>query len=139
MGEGSPFPDGEVCGSIVRAASTPRWLREGLITRRLAAGARGRRATGAVAMVAAAAATVGLAAPAMAAPAAPTGSSLSGGQAAPRSAVPWHKVGPGWALAEYSATQEGENVRHKPGASTLYLVNPQGGRYKLITWSASNP
>jgi len=94
---------------------------------------------GAVATVAAAAAAVGLAVPAMAASATPAARSLSGGQAAPRSAVPWRKVGPGWALAMYSANVGGEGVKPKAGPSTLYLVNPQGGRYKLVTWSARNP
>ena len=56
-----------------------------------------------------------------------------------RSAVPWRKVGPGWALAMYSANQGGEGVKPKAGPSTLYLVSPQGGRYKLMTWSARNP
>jgi TolB protein len=106
---------------------------------RLAAGVRGRRAIAAVATVAAAAAAVGLAVPAMAAPAAPAARVLSGGQVASRSAVPWRKVGPGWALAEYSASQGGEGVTPKAGPSTLYLVSPQGGRYKLITWPARSP
>jgi TolB protein len=106
---------------------------------RFAADVRGRRAIGAVATVAAAAAAVGLAVPAMAAPAVPAARVLSGGQAAPRSAVPWRKVGPGWALAKYSASQGGEGVKPKVGPSTLYLVNPQGGRYKLVTWSARSP
>ncbi|HUB40346.1 MAG TPA: hypothetical protein VMA72_15970 [Streptosporangiaceae bacterium] len=105
---------------------------------KLASNVRGRRAIGAVATVTAAAAAVGLAVPALAAPAAPAARVLSGGQVAGRAAVPWSKVGPGWALAEYSATQEGEGVKFKAGSSTLYLVDPQGGRYKLITWSASS-
>ena len=91
------------------------------------------------ATVAAAAATVGLAVPAIAASAAPSGRALSAGQTGAASAVPWHKVGPGWALALYSATHAGEGVKPKAGASTLYLVNPQGGRYQLITWSAKSP
>ena len=64
---------------------------------------------------------------------------MSAGQAGPASAVPWSKVGPGWALAMYSASQGGEGVKPKAGPSTLYLVDPQGGRYKLITWSARSP
>jgi TolB protein len=106
---------------------------------KFAADVRGRRIMAGVATVAAAAAAVGLAVPAMAASAAPAARVLSGGQVASRSAVPWPKVGPGWALAEYSATQAGEGVKYKPGSSTLYLVNPQGGRYKLVTWPASSP
>ncbi len=93
----------------------------------------------AAATVAAAAAAVGLAVPAMAASAAPSSRTASVNQAARASAVPWGKVGPGWALAMYSANQAGEGVKPKAGPSTLYLVSPQGQRYKLITWSARSP
>lgn len=106
---------------------------------RLGAGVRGRRAMAAAATVAAAAAAMGLAVPAMAASAAPSSRTLSAGKAATASAVPWRKVGPGWALALYSATREGEGVKPKAGASTLYLVDPRGARYKLVTWSARSP
>jgi hypothetical protein len=108
------------------------------MTMKFAAGVRGRRVIGAVAAVAAAAAAAGIAVPAIAS-SAPASRNLSGGQVAARSAVPWRKVGPGWALALYSASQGGESVKPKAGASTLYLVDPQGGRYKLITWPASSP
>ena len=109
---------------------------------RLAADIRGRRVIGAVATVAAAAAAVGLAVPAMAAPAAPSARSLSGGQTAPGWAVPWRKVGPGWALAMSSRNVGGEGVTPKAGPSILYLVKPEGGRYiryKMMTWSARDP
>jgi hypothetical protein len=130
---------GSVCGTIVRTATGPQWLWEGLMTMRLAEVVRGRRAVGAIAAAAAAAATLGLAVPAVAAPARSATRVLSGGQAATRLAVPWGKVGPGWALAEYSATREGEGVKFKAGSSTLYLVSPQGARYKVVTWAARNP
>ncbi len=106
---------------------------------RLRAAFCGRRAIAAAATVAAAAAAVGLAVPAMAVSAAPSSRTLTMGRAATASAVPWSKVGPGWALALYSATQSGEGVKPKAGPSTLYLVDPQGGRYKLATWSAKSP
>ncbi len=106
---------------------------------RLGPGFRGRRTITAAATVAAAAAAIGLAVPAMAAPAAPSSQTRSAGEARTASAVPWSKVGPGWALAMYSASQGGEGVKPKAGPSTLYLVDPQGGRYKLITWSARSP
>ncbi|HTX81129.1 MAG TPA: hypothetical protein VME44_03065 [Streptosporangiaceae bacterium] len=109
------------------------------MTMKLAKVVRRRRAIGAIAAVAAAAATVGLAAPAMAAPAGSAARPLSRGGAASSSAVPWHKAGPGWALAMYSATREGEGVKFKAGPSTLYLISPQGSQYKLGTWSARNP
>jgi len=128
---------GRLASTIECAATRPHWLREGLVTMQLSTD--GRRATGAVATVAAAAAVLGLAVPAMAASAPPAARILSGGQVAGRSAVPWRKVGAGWALAKYSASQGGLGVRPKAGPSTLYLVDPQGGRYKLFTWSAKSP
>jgi hypothetical protein len=106
---------------------------------RLAEVVRRRRVMGAIAAVAAAAATVGLAAPAMAAPAGPAARLQNTGRAASGSAVPWHRIGPGWALAMFSATQEEEGVKFKAGPSTLYLVSPQGGKYQLGTWSPRNP
>jgi hypothetical protein len=127
------------CRNIVRAAITPPLAKEGLMTMKFAAGVRGRRVIGAVAAVAAAAAAASLAVPALAASAAPASRNLSGGQVAARSAVPWEQVGAGWALATYSSGQGGEGVKPKAGALTLYLVDPQGGRYKLTTWPASNP
>ena len=102
---------------------------------RLRAKIGGRRVAGAAATVAMAV-SAGLAVPAMAASAAPSGRILSAGQTGTRAEVPWSKIGPGWALAMYSASQGGEGVTPKAGPSTLYLVDPQGGRYKLITWSA---
>ncbi len=105
---------------------------------RLRAQFRGRRVIAAAATVAAAVST-GLAVPALAASAAPSGLVLGAGQTGTRAAVPWSKVGPGWALAMYSASQGGEAVEPKTGPATLYLVDPQGGKYKLITWSARSP
>ncbi|HEY1617528.1 MAG TPA: hypothetical protein VGG25_07915 [Streptosporangiaceae bacterium] len=61
---------------------------------------------------------------------------LGAGQTGGRKAVPWRRVGPGWALAEYSATRI--TGKFAAGATTLYLVDPQGGRYALITWRASS-
>jgi hypothetical protein len=102
---------------------------------RLRAKIRGRRVIAAAATVAAAV-SAGLAVPAMAASAAPSGRILSAGQAGTRADVPWSKVGPDWALAMYSASHGGEGVKPETGPATLYLVDPQGGRYKLFTWSA---
>jgi TolB protein len=106
---------------------------------RIAAGFRGRRIITAAATAAAAAAAVGLAVPAMAAPAAPSSRTLSAGQAGTLSQVPWSQVGPGWALATYSASQGGVGIKPKAGPSALYLVDPKGGRYTLFTWSARSP
>ena len=45
------------------------------------------------------------------------------GPAAPRSAIPWKLVGPGWALALYN---DGTTSPLAPTTS-LYLVDPRGG------------
>ena len=63
---------------------------------------------------------------------------LGAGQVGARAAVPWRKVGPGWALADYSATSTGLSGPLKLGPTTLYLVDPMGGRYSLITWAAKS-
>ncbi len=105
------------------------------------AGTHGRRgirtaAVAAIAATAAAGAAIAIAAPALAAQTGPAARVLAAGQAGSRAAVPWSKVGPGWALAMYSASTGGEGIKPKAGASTLYLVDPQGGRYSLYTWPA---
>ena len=106
---------------------------------RIGTDVRARRTVAATAVAAAAAAAVGLTVPAMAASAAPLSRTGSAGQAGTASAVLWGRVGPGWALAMYSASQAGEGVKPKAGPSTLYLVDPQGGRYRLFTWPARSP
>ncbi len=63
---------------------------------------------------------------------------------APIQDVPWSEVGPGWMLAmwnEATPTDAGDEV--SPGeptpynaATTLYLVDPQGGRYAITTFAA---
>jgi hypothetical protein len=55
------------------------------------------------------------------------------GPAAPRSAVPWRLVGPGWALALYN---DGTTNPLAP-TSSLYLVDPRGGKYTLRFWPAN--
>jgi hypothetical protein len=60
----------------------------------------------------------------------------------PIGAVPWSQVGPGWMLATWSPA-----VSHRPGVApppgsptpdtattTLYLVDPAGGRYAITTF-----
>jgi TolB protein len=64
------------------------------------------------------------------------------GVEAPIGAVPWSQVGPGWMLATWSP-----DVGHRPGeqpapgepsrdtaTTTLYLVDPAGGRYAITTF-----
>lgn len=92
--------------------------------------------TAGLAIVAAAA---GLTAVPLAASASPRGE-LAAGQAGTRAQIPWRSVGPGWALAMYSANSVGQGVPPsgpaKAGASTLYLVDPAGGRYTVASWPA---
>jgi hypothetical protein len=64
-----------------------------------------------------AAATAGVAA---AQPAAATSTGAS---------VPWHQVGAGWVLTEYTSAPQGGS-----GPAELYLVSPGGTRYQLARW-----
>jgi TolB protein len=103
---------------------------------KIAPGSRRARRTLAAGAMAAATIAATLAGPALAAQASPAGGVLGAGQVGSRAEVPWSKVGPGWALAYYSASQGGEGVQPKAGASRLYLVDPQGGRYSLAAFPA---
>ncbi len=57
-------------------------------------------------------------------------------------AVPWSQVGPGWMLAMWSPApglRPGESrppgsPTYQTAATTLYLVNPAGGRYAITTF-----
>lgn len=57
--------------------------------------------------------------------------------------IPWSQVGPGWMLATWSPVSgaspgedrpPNEPSREDAATTTLYLVNPQGGRYKIATF-----
>jgi hypothetical protein len=95
-----------------------------------------RRVAIATALVAGSAALAGPVMAATASSAKPGGTvtELAAGQVGSRAQVPWSRVGPGWALAEYSATTGGEGAPVRSGADTLYLVDPAGGRYTMATW-----
>jgi TolB protein len=63
---------------------------------------------------------------------------------APIEDVPWPQVGPGWVLAMWNAATptnaggdvpEGEATPYD-AATTLYLVDPEGGRYAITTFAA---
>jgi hypothetical protein len=110
-----------------------------LMTMKIASRWRTARRTIAAGAVAAAAVAASVAGPGLAAeasPASPSTAVLTAGQVGSRAEVPWRKVGPGWALAYYSADQSGEGVKPKAGASRLYLVDPGGGRYSLAAFAA---
>jgi hypothetical protein len=55
------------------------------------------------------------------------------GRTASGAAVPWSLVGPGWALVTYT-TATLYAARPEAGATTLYLVDPAGGKYVLYHW-----
>ncbi len=57
---------------------------------------------------------------------------LAAGQQGTRQQVPWVQVGPGWILAEWSPTLTGS-------ATSLFLIDPAGGRYLLDTFPAKPP
>jgi hypothetical protein len=108
---------------------------------------RGRRAARVGAAVALAGVLVGsgggaaLGARAVGPAAAPgAGRWLSAGQAGPRAAVPWSRVGPGWELAMYWRGQSSWSGKGIKAPITLYLVDPSGGRYEIHRWAATkNP
>jgi TolB protein len=64
-------------------------------------------------------------------------SMLGAGQTGPRAAVPWKKIGPGWELAQYSQRSVASAAHPKAGPATLFLVDPEGGRYRMFRWPAS--
>lgn len=65
---------------------------------------------------------------------------LSAGHVGPVSAVPWHRVGPGWALTEIWRGRTGEGHPVKAAPVSLDLVDPAGGRYVVHRWPATkNP
>lgn len=63
---------------------------------------------------------------------------------APIQDIPWSEVGPGWTLAMWNAaTPTNPGDEYEPGdatpynsETTLYLVNPDGGRYAITTFDA---
>jgi hypothetical protein len=65
------------------------------------------------------------------------------GVEAPLAAVPWSQVGPGWVLATWSPVsgrRPGESgppgePGYQAAATTLYLVDPAGGRYAVTTFA----
>lgn len=67
-----------------------------------------------------------------AAPAQPGPAPLPAGQAGTLAQVPWAQVGPGWALAEYTT-----GSYHAAAPVTLYMLDPEGGRYQVYRWPAT--
>ena len=67
-------------------------------------------------------------------PAAPT--MLGLGQVGTRDQIPWSLVGDGWTVALWSATSP-DRANHPDAVlqQTLFLVDPQGGRYRITSFS----
>lgn len=61
---------------------------------------------------------------------------LGAGQVGTLAQVPWAQIGPGWALAVYTTGNPatGSDI---PGPVTLYMIDPQGGRYQVYQWPAT--
>ncbi len=69
----------------------------------------------------------------------PTAHMLAAGQTGKRASVPWKLVGPGWTLAELSAAQPDANgAASGTGLLSLYLVDPEGGKYAMHTWTSAS-
>jgi len=61
---------------------------------------------------------------------------LAAGRTGQRTAIPWSLVGRGWALAELSTAAPGSAGQASgSGSYSTYLVDPEGGKYKITTSS----
>ena len=71
--------------------------------------------------------------------AAPVAQPAAHGVEAAIETIPWSQVGPGWMLATWSPVSGTSPGEERPpnepsrdtATTTLYLVNPEGGRYKI--------
>lgn len=62
---------------------------------------------------------------------------LPAGRTGSRASVPWSLVRSGWTLAELSTAQpDADGSAAGSGDMSLYLVDPEGGRYLIRGWSA---
>jgi TolB protein len=71
-------------------------------------------------------------------PTSPPAEPAAHGVEEPIGAVPWSRVGPGWLLATWSPVTGGPPAPGEPteatATTTLYLVDPAGGRYAITTF-----
>lgn len=63
---------------------------------------------------------------------------LAAGQTGNRAAIPWSLIGPGWTLAEVSTAQATSSGSPTGGAHVTYLVDPEGGKYRIRTTYGAN-
>ena len=67
---------------------------------------------------------------------------LTAGQEGTGAQVPWTEVGPGWFLAKWAPSPvpaSTDMTDADPPGTIVYLVDPQGGRYRIATGSAVPP
>ena len=70
----------------------------------------------------------------------PAAHMLAAGQTGDRASIPWSLIGPGWTLAEVSTAQATSNGSPTGGAHVIYLVDPEGGKYRIrTTYGVSAP
>ncbi|HEV2374453.1 MAG TPA: hypothetical protein VGS19_20115 [Streptosporangiaceae bacterium] len=66
-----------------------------------------------------------------------TAAPLASGQVGSRQDIPWARVGQGWFLADWSRSKPHSPGQHAhPSLTTLFLVDPAGGRYSITTFPA---
>lgn len=66
---------------------------------------------------------------------APAPTMLGLGQVGTRQQIPWSLVGDGWTVALWSATSPDTNHSDAVLQQTLFLIDPQGGRYRITSFS----
>jgi hypothetical protein len=70
----------------------------------------------------------------------PTVQMLAAGQTGTVGSIPWTLVGTGWTVAEVSSAAPGpDGTATAGGATTTYLVDPEGGRYQIQTSAGPAP
>jgi hypothetical protein len=70
----------------------------------------------------------------------PTQHMLAAGRTGSRAAIPWSLIGPGWSLAVVSTAHPDANGSASgAGRYITYLVDPQGGKYRIRTTSGAAP
>ena len=65
---------------------------------------------------------------------------LAAGQEGSRAEIPWSQVGPGWLLAEWAPSPvapDTDMTAANPQGTTVYLVDPEGGRYQIASGAAA--
>jgi TolB protein len=61
---------------------------------------------------------------------------LAAGQVGTLAQVPWAQIGPGWALVVYTTGNPATGT-DIAGPVTLYMIDPEGGKYQIYQWPAT--